>query len=366
MKKVAIILSIIYLMLVVPVCAADAAQIDVDIPAPAGDGQDYAVTVTVTQNPGFLSFQMELFYDSEAAKCIKVVPGEVLKEMLTDTNPKAEGERTSAIISAAGMEETKKTGVAATFFFELTDQNPDFEFTLVEIRSEGGAKPEYELNISNAFADEEKETEDEEKENTKNPSRPSNTSPGSLVKPDTDEPPAEKQQEFTDIDGHWAKEYIQAAADMNIVGGYEDGSFLPDKAMTRAEFATILWNMAEKPVPVAQLPFADVTGADWFYFPVCWAYEQGYIKGVTQAEFLPHEIITREQAMTILYRYSGSPHAEQILDGFEDKEQVSDYAVDALCWATQNKIIQGTDPVHISPGSSATRAQLATVVVRMR
>ena len=363
MRKIAIFLLITCMAFVLPVCAASAAQLDVSIPAPDKDAEEYSVTVTLAQNPGIVSLQLELFYDDSVVECTRVVAGEALKGMLTDTNPKAEGKKTSAIISAAAMEQTQKTGRAVTFVFTLPDKSPGFDLVVCELRAEGGADVEYKLNIVNAFDDGQDEQEDKKEENKK-PSRPSNTSSGSLIHPA--EKPEQVPKGFTDTVGHWAQEYIEKAAEAGIVSGYDDGSFLPDKQMTRAEFATILWNMAEKPVPSVQSPFDDVTGADWFYFPVCWAYEMGYIKGVTETEFSPHLLITREQAMTVLYRYAGSPDTSQTLDGFEDKNTVSDYAVNALCWATQNKIIQGTAPGYISPKSSATRAQLATVVVRMR
>ena len=68
--------------------------------------------------------------------------------------------------------------------------------------------------------------------------------------------------------------------------------------------------------------------------------------------------------MTILYRYAGSLESTEKLDAFTDKDNISDFAYPAMCWAVENKIISGVSDTEIAPKQSATRAQLATIIVR--
>ena len=68
--------------------------------------------------------------------------------------------------------------------------------------------------------------------------------------------------------------------------------------------------------------------------------------------------------MTILYRYAGSPETNETLEKFKDKENISSFALSAMSWAVENKIISGISETEIAPKMSATRAQLATIIVR--
>ena len=90
--------------------------------------EKYVITVAIAENPGFAAAQIELAYDKDVIECQQIIPGEVLKEMLTDTNPKATGEKQSAILSAAGTENISVSGNIASFVFDKPkDGNPAFE-----------------------------------------------------------------------------------------------------------------------------------------------------------------------------------------------------------------------------------------------
>ena len=122
--------------------------------------------------------------------------------------------------------------------------------------------------------------------------------------------------------------------------------------------------MAKKPDTESTSAFNDVKSEDWYYKQIAWAFDKGYINGLSNAEFNPNGTITREQAMTILYRYAGSLESTEKLDAFTDKDNISDFAYPAMCWAVENKIISGVSDTEIAPMMSATRAQLATIIVR--
>lgn len=230
--------------------------------------QNYMVSVDIAENPGFSSLQMELYYNKEVLACEKVLPGEVVKGMLTDTNPKAAGSKTSAIITAAGFENTTGNGELVTFVFEEPKSgDPAFEFQLVEMMTADGKKVECEIEINDDYGETEKEPESNGGQSGSNQShKPGGGGSSGGEKQENSEPVVipEETEKVTDITfsdvtaAHWAKKYIEKAVALGLVKGMPDGTFAPDKAMTRAEFATILWNMAERPEAGDVTGFIDV------------------------------------------------------------------------------------------------------------
>ena len=405
-----ILTFILLLIFIATAVFASAAQLDVTMPdkGELTDGK-YHVTVEISDNPGFASLQLELFYNDNVLTCEKIVTGEVINNMLSAANPNAKGSKTSAILSVAGTENTYKDGVIATFVFDKPDSgDPKLDFEITEIRTEDGAYVDVNLDISDNYGyvedssdeddktasdktdsdkdssnkndsdskddeddnknDDKDKNDDDEDEESKNPYYVGDDDDDDIILPEEvkvtedEKTPAVK---FWDVEkSHWAHDYIYEAVSLGIINGYTDGTFVPNKAMTRAEFATILWNMNEKPESGASLSFGDVTPSDWYYDQIAWAYDNGYINGTSESSFTPSGTITREQAMTILYRCSGSPDASYDIDKFSDASDISDYAVNAMKWALSEGIISGVDDSHIAPNESATRAQLSTIIVR--
>lgn len=331
-------------------------------------GNIYIISVSISENTGFSAAQIELSYNNDVAECLQVIPGEVLKGMLTDTNPNAPGEKQSAILSAAGTENVSASGNIASFVFgKPKDGNPEFELTQLELTALDGTKLDCDIIVQNNYGDISPGKDKRPGRNNTGISSPGSgqitITPTGDIKPAEDKKPAKA---FTDVDDtHWAKTYIDKAVEIGIVSGYENGTFLPDKEMSRAEFATIVWNMAGKPANEEKLNLNDAAPDDWFYTQISWAYKNGYISGTGENEFSPNANITREQAMTILWRYKGSPNAESATDKFSDCNEISGYAKSAMNWAVANNIISGTSETELAPGANATRAQLAAIIVRI-
>ena len=349
MKKLLLIL----LALLLATNTVYASEITVTVPNQNElvDGK-YNVYVDISENNGFASLQVELFYNADTLICENVIAGEALKGMLTAFNPQTRGEVTSAVFSAASTSNVTASGNVATFVFEKPKVgNPEFKFALVEMMSADGKAVDCEIKITDNYG--------EIEEVTTIPSAPKPAVTPS--KPKEEEKP---KVTFSDLLNHWASEYVAEAVALGIVNGMPEGTFAPDKEMTRAEFATLLWNVAKKPQVDTMLAFSDVEKSDWFYAPIAWALKCGYINGVSESEFNPNSPITREQAITILHRYVGSPKAEETLESFTDRENVSSYALSALKWGVKNKIISGTSETELSPKMHATRAQLATLIVK--
>lgn len=181
---------------------------------------------------------------------------------------------------------------------------------------------------------------------------------------------------FLDVDGHWAYDYIEEAADRGLIQGYK-GLYRPDDTMTRAECVTILWRACGEPAPRKAASFTDLDPAQtWYHDAVAWAEETGVVNGVGGGRFDPKGTVTREQLATILFRMAGEKSGmETMLGGiydndFSDSGSVSAWAKKGLYWCVYNDIYCGEDSVSViaarrlTPRQAADRAQIAVMIVR--
>ena len=156
--------------------------------------------------------------------------------------------------------------------------------------------------------------------------------------------------EFSDTDGHWAEASIDFTTARELFAGTSETTFTPDGTMTRAMVMTVL----------ARFDGEDTTGgAVWYEKGMAWAVENGISDGSSPAVSVP-----REQFATMLWRYAGSPVVEDALSGFPDHTDVSDYATQAMNWAVHTGVISGNDAGMLMPQGFATRAQVATMLMR--
>lgn len=167
----------------------------------------------------------------------------------------------------------------------------------------------------------------------------------------------------------WFYNYVGFAYQQELVEGVAETVFRPNSDMTRSQMVTVLYRMAGSPKVTGTTPFQDLPEGTYFYADaLVWAYEAGIVKGVTQTKFSPNSPMTREQMVTFLARfavtcgYSAAP--EGSLSGYQDANQVSNYAVAPLTWAVERGLIVGTSNTTLSPRHHATRAQVATILVR--
>ena len=170
---------------------------------------------------------------------------------------------------------------------------------------------------------------------------------------------------FTDINGHWAKDSIDFVTSHELYAGTSDATFSPDSGMTRGMLAMVLHNLENNPNSVGTARFQDVDNGVWYAEAVAWAADKGIVSGYGNGQFGPNDQISREQLAVMLYQYAGAPaHSSTVLN-FQDADQVSAYAQEAMCWAVENGIINGTGNGDLAPQGAATRAQVATVLMRL-
>ena len=156
---------------------------------------------------------------------------------------------------------------------------------------------------------------------------------------------------------------VQWALEKGITNGITETTFGPHLTCTRAQAVTFLWRLAGSPAPQSQdMPFADVTEDAYYRTAVQWAVEQGITNGVTATVFAPDQTVSRSQMVTFLHRFSQSP-APTIPSGFADVKP-SDYYYNAVQWALEKGITNGTSDTAFSPDLGCNRGQMVTFLYR--
>ena len=183
---------------------------------------------------------------------------------------------------------------------------------------------------------------------------------------ETEEPVAEP---FIDVaEGDWFYDAVVYAYQNELMDGVGGNRFAPNSETTRAQLVTILYRLEGEPTVSGDLPFTDVESGTWYTDAILWAAQNNIVNGVSDTEFAPGDDLTRQQLVTILYRYAESKgydvSASADLSGYPDAGQVQDYAQPAMAWAVAENIIQGMEDGTLKPAGNASRAQIATILMR--
>ncbi len=172
---------------------------------------------------------------------------------------------------------------------------------------------------------------------------------------------------FIDLqESAWYYPYVKEMVVLGLMNGTSDTSFSPGKTLTRAMLVTILYRMQGEP-EAATANYTDVPAGKWYSAAVGWASENGVVTGYPDQTFRPNAPVTREQAATILYRCAPlmgrSTEQTAALDEFTDFGTISGYAKIPMGWAKANDILSGFPDETLRPGGSASRAQIAKMIV---
>ncbi|MFD2333524.1 S-layer homology domain-containing protein [Cohnella sp. GCM10020058] len=174
-------------------------------------------------------------------------------------------------------------------------------------------------------------------------------------------------QSFVDVPNtHWASAYIESLASRGIMEGVGNGKFAPDRSVTRAEFAAMLFRLSGDAKPAADTSFADVPATSWYAAYAAWASKLGVTKGKDAAKFAPSERITRQDLVTMLSRYLSYKGLKltntQAQAAFADQSRIADYAEGAVNALQQAGIVAGKGGGKFEPGAQATRAEAAKML----
>ena len=180
--------------------------------------------------------------------------------------------------------------------------------------------------------------------------------------------PAEESLPFTDVEeGAWYYDAVEYVYQNGLMSGVAADRFAPDLPLNRATMVTILWRLAGEPAVDYAMPFGDVAEDTWYTEAVRWGASTGVVTGTTPTTYRPEQAVTREQMAAMLHRYAEymgyDTAASTDLDTFPDAASVNDYAAAPLAWCVAEGFISGIG-AELRPQSSATRAQIATLLMR--
>ena len=180
---------------------------------------------------------------------------------------------------------------------------------------------------------------------------------------------AEAPLPFPDVaEGDWFYDAVRYAYETGLMDGVGDNLFAPNSETTRAQLETILYRLEGEPEVSGTSGFTDVEADTWYTDAVAWAAANGIVNGVSETEFAPGKDITREQLATILFRYAEAKgydvSARADLSAYPDADQIQSYAAESVAWAVAEGLIQGFEDNTLRPAGNATRAQIATILMR--
>lgn len=173
---------------------------------------------------------------------------------------------------------------------------------------------------------------------------------------------------FTDVNtDDWFAEAVQYMLDNEMMNGTSATTFGPNTTTTRGMIVTILYRLEGEPDAAAS-NFTDVAANMYYADAVAWAQANNIVNGITTTTFGPDNAITREQMAAILYRYAQfkgyDVTASNDLSSYTDASRISAYATTAMQWANAEGLITGNTTTTINPIGNATRAEVATILMR--
>lgn len=174
---------------------------------------------------------------------------------------------------------------------------------------------------------------------------------------------------FIDVQKNdWFHDSVEFVYNKGLMSGTGSDLFSPNAEMTRGMITTILYRLEGSPVFEASNLFTDVEEGMWYTDGINWAGTNNIVDGYPDGRFGHSDNLTREQLVTILYNYAKykgmNVSSVADLETFNDKNDISPYALEPMRWAVKEGIIIGTGNNMLSPKMRATRAQLATMLQR--
>lgn len=214
------------------------------------------------------------------------------------------------------------------------------------------------VTVTVTFKEEGKKTEETDKEDDKTEETtetPESTTPESTT--------------FSDVkESDWFYKGVAYVVDKGIMSGVSENEFAPSGKLTRAMLVQMLYNMESRPACDAENAFMDVPVGQWYTDAVIWANDEKIVSGMGEGLFAPNMEITREQMVAMLYNYAKykgyDVTASADLSKFADNASVSTWAQPAMQWAVAEGYISGMGDSQLAPQGTATRAEIASVIMR--
>ncbi len=179
--------------------------------------------------------------------------------------------------------------------------------------------------------------------------------------------PSLAQTRFSDVpSNYWAAQFIQQLSERGVIAGFPDGSFRPEEAVTRAQFAAMINNAFQKSPQRQAISFVDVPSNFWASNAIRQSYTIGFLSGYPGNRFEPNQNIPRQQVLVSLangLNYSPTANTQTILQSFSDSFNIADWARSPIAAAAERRIVVNYPNVQfLNPTATATRAQVAAFI----
>lgn len=237
--------------------------------------------------------------------------------------------------------------------FDL-EQDVDNEFRFIVIDSAGNVSPSTKVTITEIST-----VEGDDDEETTVVEAPTDDDDDNTVEINT----GTQVILLTDIYGHWAQDYITDLVTLGVVEGYDDGTFLPNEPVNRAEFLKMVLGALNFEIPESAdgMPFSDVDESAWYAPYILVAYENGIVDGYDNGTFAPGNEINRAEALKILLGAAGiESHVDMSI--FPDV-MIDDWFNPYVMTANSLGIVSGYSDGTFGPGESMTRAEVCKVLM---
>ena len=397
MKKYLIAVLILIMAVSAPIYAEDSTVFTVE---PSVSNGVVTVDVNYKNNALVQGGGFNIIYDNTKLTLKEVVQGDAMANTMCVINDKlAENKIRVVWASAMAMPEngtviTMKLDLVSGEFINSDIGCEDFKVGNMNGQVIKAASMSVKgVEGSTIYSGQVTETEDK-KEETPEVTKPEDTKPAEDSKPavnetpkadgadnqmpeinETDETlpldkvPSEEEAAlgFVDVaESDWFFNSVKYAKENKLMSGVSETEFAPNASVTRAMLVVVLHRIEEEPL-VGGTQFTDVESGQWYSNAVAWAANEGIVNGVGEGKFAPNSDITREQIATILYKYSQKKSASDAASGgiiAPDRDKISDWAMEGMSWAVAEKLITGKDGGVLDPGGKATRAEIATILMR--
>ncbi|MBQ2678770.1 MAG: carbohydrate-binding domain-containing protein [Firmicutes bacterium] len=178
---------------------------------------------------------------------------------------------------------------------------------------------------------------------------------------------SEGSSKFDDVKtSSWYYKAVNFASEKGLMSGMTDKRFEPQTSASRAMVAAILYRLAGSPEVEYKALFSDIAEGKWYSDAVIWAAENGIVSGFSDGTFGPDKSITREELASMLHRYAlktGDKSEGADLTDFNDSKKVSSWAEESMKWAVGEELINGDENKNLNPKSNATRAEFAQILM---
>ena len=179
------------------------------------------------------------------------------------------------------------------------------------------------------------------------------------------------ENQFEDVkENDWFYEAVKYANENNLFKGATETKFEPNSPMTRGMMVTVLWRMEKEPVVNYLMMYKDVNQEEYYAEAIRWATSEKIVQGYSKIEFKPDEMLSRQEMVTMLYRYAIYKEmnigieTEVDLTTFVDSNAIEDYAIEAMEWSVGKGVIKGMSEISLAPTTLTARCEVAAVIMR--